>query len=52
MGHCHRSAFFGFSLRNAFVCFRLLRLQIRADILTDIDIRNIYRENLKCGTGI
>lgn len=46
-GDCHRAAFFGARLGNAFVGFRLIGLQFRADVASDIDVGDINGQNFK-----
>lgn len=46
-GNSHCGAFLCLRLRNAAIGFRLIHLQLRADIAADIDIRDINGENLK-----
>ena len=52
LGDCHRAALFRASLRNLFVCFRLIGLELGADISSDVHIGDIDGQNLKRRPGI
>ena len=51
-GHSHRTAFFRFRLGNSLIRFRLIGLQLSADVSSYIHIGDINGQDLKGGTGI
>ena len=48
----HCTALLRLCLRDALVCLRLIGLKLRADVASDIDIRNVDGENLEGCSGI
>ena len=51
-GNSHCASFFSLSLRDTFIRFRLVSLELRADIPANVHVSNINRQNFKRSTGV